>query len=282
MPKDEMCSDCYVHRLAMMQASPYTVYDDYYKSDLELVYKTCGKTGDTDVQPPIKPTPEESNMCVSDEWHTVGSEAESCEDIAFLKNVSTVALYTANPKIYDCSSIPARSELCLPLSCGRLISYTSNDTCAGLEAQNDLTFGSIRRFNPWIYYDCSNLIGASSFFGNILCAAPQNGQYTHNGPGGGGDTTTPHPGTGYTYDPVPPPENATVAEGTTTKCGRWHVVEEGDSCVTICLSSEIDIALFTDANPSLGTKYSDCTPSLEEGNAYCTGPNYGWDQKDEL
>ncbi|KAH8672181.1 LysM domain protein [Ilyonectria robusta] len=283
MPEDEMCSDCYINRLAMMQASPYSVYDKNYKSDLELVYQRCGRTGNTTIPPPIISVPEQSTMCVSDKWHTVGSSAdETCEDVAFLNNVSTVSLYTTNPNIFDCSSIPSGTELCLPLSCGKLISYTDNDTCSGLEATHNLTSGDIRRFNPWVYFDCSNLAGASRFFGNILCAAPQNGLYTARGPGSSGDNTTPETSTGYTFNPVEAPENSTVADGTTTKCGKWHVVDEGDSCVTICLSSEINIALLLEVNPSLGTEYVQCTPSLVQGNAYCTGPNYDWDVTGEL
>lgn len=131
-----------------------------------------------------------SAMCVSDKWHAVGSQSETCEGIAFLNYVSTVALYTANLEIFDCSSISSGAELCLPLSCGRLIPYTANDRCAGLEAKYDLVPGDIRRFNPWVYFDCSNLASAVGFFGNILCAAPQNGQYNFTGPGGSGDNTT--------------------------------------------------------------------------------------------
>ncbi|KAH7020571.1 hypothetical protein EDB80DRAFT_677493 [Ilyonectria destructans] len=278
MPEEEMCTDGYINRVALMQASPYSVYDKNYKSDLELVYKRCGQTGNTTIPPPIISVPEQSTMCLSDKWHTVGSCAdETCEDVAFLNNVSTVSLYTTNPDIFDCSSILSGTELCLPLSCGKLISYTDNDTCAGLEATHDLTSGDIRHFNPWVYFDCSNLAGASGFFGNILCAAPQNGLYTARGPGSSGDNTTPETGTGYTFNPVEAPENSTVADGITTKCGKWHVVDESDSCVSICLSSEIDIALLLEVNPSLGTEYVQGTPSLVQGNAYCTGPNYDWD-----
>lgn len=96
--------------------------------------------------------------------------------------------------------------------------------------------------------------------------------------------TIPHskPGTGNTFDPVEPPVNSTVADGTTIRCGKWHVVDEGDTCVSICLSSEINIALFLKMNPSLGTEYIQCTPSLVKGNAYCTAPNYGWELAGEL
>ncbi|KAL2759071.1 glycoside hydrolase family 55 protein [Sodiomyces alcalophilus JCM 7366] len=284
MPRSEMCSECYINRLAMMQSSPYSIYDDYYKSDLEFVYDTCGESGPTEIPPPLSPKPDtEPAMCVSDKWHTVSLGEESCEQVGNMNNVSTVALYNLNPQIYDCGGIPLGTELCLPLSCAKMISYTQSDTCSGLEAAHDLQPGDIRRFNPWVYHDCSNLAGATEFFGHILCAAPQNGEFSYGGPGGGGgDTATPHPGTGYTPYPIDPPNNATVADGTTTKCGRWHVAEEGDSCVSICMSSDMNIALFVAANPSLGTEYSECTGNLVHGSAYCTGPTYNWEDSEEL
>ncbi|GKT46029.1 putative glucan endo-1,3-beta-glucosidase btgC [Colletotrichum spaethianum] len=284
MPQSEMCSECYINRLALMQSSPYSIYDDNYKSDLELVYKTCGETGPTDIPPPVSPGSEEGpTLCLSEKWHTISQGASSCKQVASINNVSSVALYSMNPQIFDCNSIPDNTELCLPLSCGRIISYTDQDTCSGLEAAHDLEPGDVQRFNPWVYRDCSNLSDAIGFFGNLLCAAPQNGEYVHGGPGSGGDTVTPHPGgTGYTSFPIDPPNNATIAEGTTTKCGRWHVSAEGDSCATICLSSDINIALFIAANPSLGSEYSECTSSLVLGNAYCSGPTYDWEDTEEL
>ncbi|KZL65838.1 ankyrin repeat domain-containing protein [Colletotrichum tofieldiae] len=98
---------------------------------------------------------------------------------------------------------------------------TDANTRSGLEAAHDLEPGDVQRFNPWVYRDCSNLAGAIGFFGNLLCSAPQNGEYVHGTPGSGGDTVTPHPGgTGYTSFPIDPPNNATIAEGTTMKCGR--------------------------------------------------------------
>ncbi|CAF3635715.1 unnamed protein product [Fusarium graminearum] len=282
MPRSEMCSECYIKKLAMMQSSPYSYYSDMYKEDLELVYKTCGKSGPTVVPPPLVSQPEKSTMCISDNYYTTTSNGETCEQVAYLKNVSTVALYHTNPQIFDCSNISSGKKLCLPLSCGKIIPFSKNDNCTGLEEEHKLQSGDIRRFNPWINFDCSNLKGASEVFGKVLCAAPQNGEYKHDGPGGDGDTTTPHPDTGYTLNPTDPPKGSTAATGTTTKCGKWHVMEEGDSCVTICLGGSIDIALFLATNPSLGTNYAKCTSSLVQGKAYCTGPNYDWKGRDEL
>lgn len=37
MPQDEVCSDCFGGRLRMMQASPYSGYDEFYQVQLEFV-----------------------------------------------------------------------------------------------------------------------------------------------------------------------------------------------------------------------------------------------------
>ena len=105
--------------------------------------------------------------------------------------------------------------------------YRKDSTCSGLEAANGLKPGDIRRFNPWINHDCSNISGAASFFGSYLCGGPQNGAYTLDGPGSVGDTTTPHPGSGHTSPLVEAPANAMVANGTTKQCGKWHAAQRG-------------------------------------------------------
>lgn len=69
---------------------------------------------------------------------------------------------------------------------------------------------------------------------------------------------------------------------TRTRCGRWQVAQEGDSCISVWLSSEINTALFLLVNHPLATKYTACTPKLVDGSAHCTGPNYGWDNVYEL
>ncbi|KAK6697602.1 hypothetical protein SNK04_013855 [Fusarium graminearum] len=115
MPRSEMCSECYIKKLAMMQSSPYSYYSDMYKEDLELVYKTCGKSGPTVVPPPLVSQPEKSTMCISDNYYTTTSNGETCEQVAYLKNVSTVALYHTNPQIFDCSNISSGKKLPAPV-----------------------------------------------------------------------------------------------------------------------------------------------------------------------
>lgn len=61
------------------------------------MYQTCGKAGDTTLPPPIHSPPEQSSMCISNEWHTVGAQPEACEDIALflLVNPSLRTEYVA-------------------------------------------------------------------------------------------------------------------------------------------------------------------------------------------
>lgn len=68
-----------------------------------------------------------------------------------------------------------------------------------------------------------------------------------------------------------------MAAGTTRHCGNWHVAEEADTCVTICVGQKIPAQLFLKVNPSLGTDHGACSEHLEAVKAYCVGPNYDWE-----
>lgn len=63
-----MCSTCYVKRLAMMQASPYSIYNDYYKRQLQYIYTKCGLKGNTTVPNSLTPELEDNSLdCGTDE-----------------------------------------------------------------------------------------------------------------------------------------------------------------------------------------------------------------------
>lgn len=252
----------------------YTVHDDKYKADLEFVYQTGSKTGDTAVPPPIVPPLSRSTMCVSDKWHTVGSTAETCEDIAFLNNVSTVALYTANPReIYDCSSIRPAALFSTPPTTP--VRASRPPTASQPETSGASTRGCTLTAATWVARVTSS----------ATCYAPRRRTACASTAGreaAGTRRRRTRATNGYTYNPVAAPANATVAMGTTGNFGKWHVVQEDNSCVSICLSENIDMVLLLQVNPSLGKEYKQCTPALVCGKAYCTGPNYGGNEKDEL
>ncbi|KAH1846047.1 hypothetical protein KXX54_009374 [Aspergillus fumigatus] len=58
MPHSELCSYCYVTRYKMMQATPYSIYDKTYQSDLEFIHSKCGLSGPTSILPPLQEFPD--------------------------------------------------------------------------------------------------------------------------------------------------------------------------------------------------------------------------------
>jgi hypothetical protein len=274
MPENKICSYCYVERHRMMQRSPYSAYDDYYKSRLEAINKRCGLSGPTDVKEiPLDPLPTEESICLSEKTHTT-SDGDTCTSIAKANSVSSAALYMGNQDLIQwCSSIKSGLELCLPLPCEETYDLQPSDTCSSIEFAFKLKRGDVRKYNPWVSHNCANIHIASKIYGTVICLSPQGGEYVNDKQGTG---TAPSTSNGYINDVVLPPTNATVAEGTTMNCGRWHEAVDGESCVAICLQDSITHDLFVAVNPSLDS--DDCTASLQVGKTYCTGPAYTWDE----
>jgi hypothetical protein len=260
----------------MMQRTSYSIYDDRYKSDLEYIHSRCDKAGSTDIPPLIiTPDPPSDTPCISGSTYTTKG-GESCDTIALENSVSSASLYMANQIVIgNCTTILPNLELCLPLPCAETYILQKNDTCTTIEAVSplNLTSGAVRAYNPWISYGCENLQEASAFYGAILCLSPQNGVYNKTGPSSG-DTTIPTPATGYSLLAAPAPANATVAAGTTARCGKWHERTDGEQCVQICMMEGIPISLFEEVNPSLDA--GDCSGSLKTNTTYCVGPTYDW------
>ncbi|KAL4875747.1 pectate lyase superfamily protein-domain-containing protein [Aspergillus karnatakaensis] len=275
MPLDEACSYCYVERHQMMQRSPFSAYDEYYQSVLMTINDRCGLSGPTDILevPLDQPIAEEEPLCLSDTTYTT-ADGDTCTSIAAAKSVSSAALYMGNQNlIRRCSSINPGTELCLPLPCDDIYELQPPDNCTNLEYAFSLKSGDVRKFNPWVSYTCDNIHIASEVYGKIICLSPQGGEHNNNKPGGG--AATPHPSNGYAPVAVRPPANATLAEGTTINCGRWHESAADESCVAICMQHGITHDLFVEVNPSLDA--GQCTGSLRDGLTYCVGPTQSWD-----
>lgn len=275
MPREELCHVCHVRRLAMMQASQYSVYDEFYKSMLEYVYAECGGSGPTDMPPPLPSTtpPDPAPDCVTGKRYTTVS-GDTCESIANSTGVYSAALYMGNQDLIpDCSAVPAGVSVCIPIPC-KTYYLKPSDTCVSIELAFGLEYGQIRSYNPpWIDAACSNLHSSTDFYGKLICVSPQGGEFRGTVPPG--LAPTPGPGSdGYTRDAVPPPTGAEVAEGTTRSCGKWHVVVAQDTCSTICIQAGIPSDLFRQVNPSVAT--GDCTSALKLQTAVCVGPTYRW------
>ncbi|KAJ0422706.1 hypothetical protein BJY00DRAFT_64932 [Aspergillus carlsbadensis] len=288
MPLSEMCSYCYVTKLQMMQSSPYSYYDEFYKANLETVQSKCGISGDTSIPPSlsIQEPEEDSPFCLSDVTYTT-VEGDTCTSIALDFSVASAALYIGNQDlIRDCSRAVPDQTLCIPLSCQYTHVLQDGDTCDSIESANFNTMidPTTRRpfalsdLNPWIDPFCTNLHDTSTAHGRVLCLTPQGGVY---------NPTAINTGYGYSHDPnadrlgwggylVEPPENATVAEGTTLRCGKWHTAREGETCPAICVHAGITHPLFVAVNPSLGSDSVACSGSVVPGLTYCTAPLRGW------
>ncbi|KAJ0413544.1 hypothetical protein BJY00DRAFT_319698 [Aspergillus carlsbadensis] len=278
MKEDEICSYCFLERHQLMQPSPYSPYDNYYKSVLEAINTRCGLPGPTKVKEiPLDPVPTEEALCLSDETYTPWA-GDTCTSIAKAHSLSSAALYMGNQDIIQwCSSIKPGLDLCLPLSCAETYELQPSDTCSSIEYAFELGRGDVRKYNPWISTGCANMHLASEIYGTIICLSPQGGEHVNDHDGTG---TTPSPSAGYADTTVPPPADANVAEGTTMHCGRWHEARDGESCVAICLQGSITHDLFVAVNPSLDL--NDCAASLQVGRTYCTGPMRFWDTLDGI
>jgi hypothetical protein len=84
MPKDELCSFCFVERLEMMQRSSYSVYDKGFQSQLEVVN---AMPPSLDAPPGFLPDP----IYSSNQTHTMVS-GDTCDSIALRYSMSSAAL----------------------------------------------------------------------------------------------------------------------------------------------------------------------------------------------
>lgn len=277
LPADELCSFCFVERLEMMQRSSYSVFDEYSQADLETVYQKCGLTGSTAMPPSLDAAPEvdPEPYCASGNLYTT-SVGEKCDAIALQYNVSSAALFMANPtQSLICDGLDANMALCIPFPCDSTYVLQGNETCTSIEVAHNYRLGDVRRYNAWVSFDCRNLQPSTELYGHVICLGPQGGTYTATAPIPG-VTLSPGESTGYVETVAALPVNATVANGTTQRCGKWHVAIEGDSCASICVQESITSDLFLQVNPSLPS-VTNCTGALVIGDAYCVGPNPGWE-----
>ncbi|EGU73091.1 hypothetical protein FOPG_14764 [Fusarium oxysporum f. sp. conglutinans race 2 54008] len=277
MPLDELCHICYRRRLAIMQSSSYSIYDHFYQSQLEKVYKTCGGSGPTEIPPPPKvEKPEE--YCLTNKYYTT-KEGDTCDSIARANpGVAGVYLYMGNQELIgDCRDLPAGLKLCLPTTCPIYV-VKPGDTCWSIERSLKVIEDTVEDYNSWINVDCTNLQKATDFYGKPICIGP----FGAGSRSASSDAVAKTPlrfssANGPEVVLMEPPEKAEVADGTTLKCGLWHVIKEGESCADICKAHEIcKEDVMYEVNPTLSRNNDECTKSLVPGEALCVAPIAGW------
>ncbi|KAJ5720928.1 uncharacterized protein N7483_008862 [Penicillium malachiteum] len=268
----DLCSYCYVTKLALMQQDAYSdVYNDDWESAYEYVANTCNLTvADFNATASAfnASAPVSESICVSGNIYTT-EDGDTCDSIAQALGVSAATMYYTNPNILNCSDIITGTSLCLPLTCNEVYAVQPNDTCSSIAVSNYITTSNVINWNSQLNSNCSNLVSPDPYWGSVLCVSAPGGTYT-----GQALNTTSSTGTS---DPIDPPVDVTVAAGSTLDCGAWFVNEAslGYNCSDICLDNSIAIHLFVDANPSLN--YTTCDYDLVAGDAYCVDPLAGWE-----
>ncbi|EDN91369.1 hypothetical protein SS1G_00772 [Sclerotinia sclerotiorum 1980 UF-70] len=271
IPISDLCSYCNVHMLEMMQADAYTdVYNDNWVTTYQYVADACNLTvadfNATASAFNVTGVISTTTNCVSGITYTT-VEGDTCDSIALAKGVSAATMYYINSDINNCSSVTVGATLCLPLTCTDLYTVQENDTCTSIAVNAGLLTANVISYNSHINWNCSNLHSTDPYWGSTLCVSTPGGTYT----GQAMNTTA-------TSDvAVSAPAGSTVALNSTTDCGEWYA-NDGSSnltCAQICLSYEIAINLFTEANTSLNK--TTCDNDLVLGNAYCVDPLTGWD-----
>jgi hypothetical protein len=206
-------------------------------------------------------------------------EGDTCDSISQAHKVASAALFMGNVNLKRCTDIPAGTKLCIPFTCDNIYTIQPNDTCLSIEKSQKTGYQdglTLKKYNPWLNNQCTNLhISSDVAYGHVICLGPQAGNSTGNAPDA--DTTTPNFSDGYAIPEIPPPDNVPLADGTTLRCGKWHVVtnqERQETCTTICVQESIPWSLFLEVNPSLNEE--NCDSKLLNQTAYCVGPTYGW------
>ncbi|KAL2211281.1 LysM domain protein [Sarocladium strictum] len=289
MPEDELCSYCFGAKLRMMQASPYSAYDELYASMLEHVNEVCGVEAPT--APQIPPwsgeDPDPEDQCDGGDVYTT-QDGDSCDSIALDKSISSATLYYNNPDLLNCSSIPSGQTLCLPEPCEDIHRVQQDDDCIKLAVDSGTTRLNIIAWNLGLDSRCTNLWSTDPFWGRVICTSQPGGEFVDDGghsgtPGNGNSGGEGGSGNGYSNTIADLPDG-TVAEGSTIYCGHW--VQAGSSSGSTCsamlvsTTSAVPIGLFLEVNPSLKSP-SECDGNLEDGNWYCLLPYRYWKELEE-
>ncbi|EXL41482.1 hypothetical protein FOCG_16286 [Fusarium oxysporum f. sp. radicis-lycopersici 26381] len=268
MPTSELCSDCYIGRLRMMQASPFSYYNrnSFFESALKQAVKRCSLSNQPTAakDSPFPPAPSEPAFCLSEVTYTTKA-GDTCDSLATKYSVSSAAIIMGNPGIVNCTNIVEGVSICLPLQC-KTFTLEKDDSCMTVAAATGLDQGEIRSLNPWVHPLCNNLQDGTETLGRVICITPPGGKYEHDV-----NTTNSDPAySEYADKAVSPPSGATLADKTIKDCGRWYTVQKGDNCAVFLVQYHISLPLFIQANPSVSE--GTCTTDLVPGRTYCVGP----------
>lgn len=268
---EQACSPCMLSIGQLIQSTSYSNYDDQLAVQWANLQSRCGVSYPTERQPAettgnggfgYADNYTAETTCWSGEMYTVVG-GDDCGTIAAAQSVSSGTLITLNNILPDCTNLQIDQALCLPQRC---TTYTvqAGDTCFAIAAAQSVTFTQLLSWNPALNPTCTNLITGS----HICLSVP--GGVVYNATAIAGVTPTQ---TGvYATATASAPASGALAFGTTTNCGKYYQVVDGDYCQIVALKNSIDLALFELINPSIDESCSNLVPGLY----YCVQPTQDW------
>ncbi|KAF2723823.1 carbohydrate-binding module family 50 protein [Polychaeton citri CBS 116435] len=259
---EQSCSDCLLDTLRLDQSSPFSFNGDF-ASNFSSLTSSCGKTGFE----PSKPTPIALNsssvatatptaVCAS--TYTVQGD-DTCNGICQSHNVSTYSLMVNNQLDAYCRNFASPgTQLCMPPPCD-IYTVQTNDTCQSIAAKQPsyITITQLQAWNPNLNGLCTNMEQQVDM---QICVSPPNSTLAN-------PTNT---GAAPTAPTTPVPVPTTVANGTNTQCGKYYLVQPGDTCgdITIRSSPGISLSDFYFLNKGIN---ENCT-NLYAQESYCVLP----------
>ncbi|KAJ5295310.1 LysM domain protein, partial [Penicillium antarcticum] len=243
---------------------------DISMTGLSSSISTCGVSFPTDVHPVASnqtnlpgyaPAGYDTAQCASGKTYTVVT-GDDCGKIASSQGVPCGSLIAINNILPTCSDLWIGQILCLPDTC-QLYTIQSGDICMAIVNAYDITLIQLLSWNSFINAGCSNLLA-----GDQVCIQQPSPVWTGTTIAGATATKTGV----YATTTVAAP--GSVAHDTTTKCGKYYQVNDGDYCQLIALNFTITAALFQQINPSIDDGCTNLVPGLY----YCVLPTSDWNE----
>ncbi|KAJ2991553.1 hypothetical protein NUW58_g2476 [Xylaria curta] len=251
------CDLCFVKRLGLEAGSPYFGRPRLSSMGLyQSLTSSCGvsnmplSTSTIEIPTLTSPTSNPTPTCTGGTYSI--QPGDGCYSIFKSQGVGTGWLLDDNDLGAWCYDFPSTGDLCISNPC-TVYTVQANDTCRSIARGANITETQLKSWNPIINLGCYNL---EKMNGTTVCISAPGQPYVPPA----SVTITGSPGTGTA---VPVPDD--IANGTTTKCARYHDVVPGEYCNLLSLKYGISVRDFVTLNPSIN---DNCTNLLAD-ESYC-------------
>ncbi|KAJ6538819.1 hypothetical protein DFH09DRAFT_71517 [Mycena vulgaris] len=274
LPNSQLCTFCTLKTLNATLSNPVT-YSKPVAQLLSSAITQCGSafasynvtapgTGSVSTPPfGVNATTDPAADCAVAGRNISVPADTTCSAIAQTNSVTVYSVLSSNPFLVgssDCA-VQAGTKLCLFQAC-KTYQVAADDTCDSIADKSTsitgtkITTTQLQSFNPDLGSYCQLL---PLKVGQSICLTPNGGF-----PNVGVSTSNNPSGTPTTFAPVPTP----TVSGTTSNCGKYYQVQQGDICNTVVLANAISLPDFLTLNPEID---GNCT-NLWLDYYYCVAP----------